>query len=140
MNRFSALVCLLFSIIAAAAQQTLPLQQVPPSVPQQKNVRTQSEPHTIPQHRLHLSPQTPLLANTIRHDAPQRAEAAGAIYVESFETSNAWTIQDAAELMRTGAQIQNARAIDGDRYMTSGYDLSPRHASAVSPVVPLEGA
>lgn len=139
MNRFSAFVCLLCSIIAAAAQPTWPLQQVQPSVPQQQNVRTQPEPRTIPRQRLHLSPQAAPLAATIRHVVPQRAETAGGIYVESFETSGAWTIEDAAELMRTGAQIQNVRAIDGDRYMTSGYDLSPRHASAVSPVVPLEG-
>ena len=82
----------------------------------------------------------PVPTGAAKQKAPQRAAAtAEALFLDSFEESGSWTITDAAGLMRTGAQILNVRAVDGERYMTSGYDDAPRDAHALSPYVALEG-
>ena len=82
----------------------------------------------------------PMPTGAAKQKAPQRAAAtAEALFLDSFEESGSWTITDAAGLMRTGAQILNVRAVDGERYMTSGYDDAPRDAHALSPYVALEG-
>ena len=82
----------------------------------------------------------PVPTGAVKQKAPQRAAAtAEALFLDSFEESGSWTITDAAGLMRTGAQILNVRAVDGERYMTSGYDDAPRDAHALSPYVALEG-
>ena len=82
----------------------------------------------------------PMPTGVAKQKAPQRAAAtAEALFLDSFEESGSWTITDAAGLMRTGAQILNVRAVDGERYMTSGYDDAPRDAHALSPYVALEG-
>ena len=82
----------------------------------------------------------PMPTGAAKQKAPQRAAGtAEALFLDSFEESGSWTITDAADLMRTGAQILNVRAVDGERYMTSGYDDAPRDAHALSPYVALEG-
>ena len=82
----------------------------------------------------------PMPTGAAKQKAPQRVAAtAEALFLDSFEESGSWTITDAAGLMRTGAQILNVRAVDGERYMTSGYDDAPRDAHALSPYVALEG-
>ena len=82
----------------------------------------------------------PVPTGAAKQKAPQRVAAtAEALFLDSFEESGSWTITDAAGLMRTGAQILNVRAVDGERYMTSGYDDAPRDAHALSPYVALEG-
>lgn len=63
----------------------------------------------------------------------------GTVLLESFETDSAWTVKDAAGKMRAGhALVQGIRPIDGNYYMTSSYDPSPRDARATSPEFSLE--
>ena len=81
----------------------------------------------------------PMVSMSHSPSSPLRTAASDAVFFDSFEESGSWTITDAAGLMRTGAQILNVRALDGERYMTSGYDDAPRDARALSPYIALEG-
>ena len=123
----SLILMLLCSALPAAAQTVSPL------VP--NNEAAPQHPDPVSQR---LVP-APMLQDALTAQAPRRTAASNAIFFDSFEESGTWTVTDAAGLMRTGAQILNVRALDGERYMTSGYDDAPRDAHALSPYIPLEG-